>query len=147
VTDEERIADRREERLIKAAMWASFAAPAAVFIVHVLLNDAAEILGFLFSLVWIGVVASGAAFAHVLLIGLPLYLLLAKRWRISWWMCAGAGAVIGALPVPLILFYSVHGSAPSAWELVGIVPPFAGAGLVGGAVFGLKMRAGERSAR
>jgi hypothetical protein len=42
------------------------------------------------------------ALLHVVLLGLPLYLALRRRWRIGWPFSTLAGAVIGSLPMALL---------------------------------------------
>lgn len=44
------------------------------------------------------------ALAHALLIGVPLYALLALRWRAARWSAALWGFLIGALPIGLRLY-------------------------------------------
>ena len=63
------------------------------------------------------------ALIHVALLALPAYLLLRRRWRLSWWSASLAGTLIGALPIALLSM---------SWEAV----PFgATSGLFGGLAF------------
>lgn len=67
------------------------------------------------------------ALLHALLLALPAYLMMRRRWRLAWWSSAAAGFLIGALPA-LLLTRSV------ATLMTG------GCGLVGGFVFWLVLR-------
>jgi len=74
------------------------------------------------------------AFGHALLLGLPAYLWLERRYRLRWWNAMGAGAVIGALPS----FFWI--GPMSAWD--GIVPLLilGASGVGGGLVFWAALR-------
>ena len=43
------------------------------------------------------------AFLHIWLLGLPLYLFVARRWKLRWWNTALAGCTVGALPIAVLI--------------------------------------------
>ena len=43
------------------------------------------------------------AFLHTAVLGLPLYLLLSRKWRLRWWSAALGGALVGATPFGLMM--------------------------------------------
>jgi hypothetical protein len=52
------------------------------------------------------------AFVHTLALGMPLFILLDRHWRLNWWNAALCGAIIGALPVLVLsLSDSLGGTA------------------------------------
>lgn len=77
------------------------------------------------------------AFAHFMLLGLPLYLMLSRRMAGPIWLCGLAGAVIAGLPLTILLLVATVGGlseqAPSILTL-------AGAGALAGLFFGRVMR-------
>jgi hypothetical protein len=84
------------------------------------------------------------ATAHFLLLGLPLAVLVAKRWRIGWWNSGLAGLTIGALPLPSLLL----SGAPDLDGMVllsalPLILSLAGAGLAGGLAFRAAWRDAE----
>ncbi|NML05923.1 hypothetical protein [Sphingomonas sp. G-3-2-10] len=50
------------------------------------------------------VVGTAYALPHVALLGLPIYLLLSRLWRVDWWNATVLGALIGGVPTTLLLF-------------------------------------------
>jgi hypothetical protein len=44
------------------------------------------------------------AFVHTLALGMPLFILLDRRWRLNWWNAALCGGLVGAVPAFLLLF-------------------------------------------
>ncbi len=70
---------------------------------------------------------------HMLLIGLPAYLVMRRYWAIDWGHAVLAGAVIGAAPITLWAWASWGGDGGpifSGWTLV-----LALLGMLGGAAF------------
>ncbi|MDQ0251817.1 hypothetical protein J2W22_003905 [Sphingomonas kyeonggiensis] len=74
------------------------------------------------------------AFGHALLLGLPAYLWLERRYQLHWWNAMGAGAVIGALPA---LFWI---GPASAWDAMIPLLILGASGAGGGLVFRLALR-------
>jgi hypothetical protein len=50
------------------------------------------------------VVGTAYALPHVALLGLPIYLLLSRIWRVEWWNATVLGTLIGGVPTTLLLF-------------------------------------------
>lgn len=121
----------------------SVAAAMATLLFLVLLSQAESLAGIVAALPAFVAIGGGIAFGHFILLGLPIYLLLSRRFRVPIWACALAGAVIGALPFSILVMLLDPPQAslddPEIWwpELAALL---AGAGAVGGAIFGRMMR-------
>lgn len=74
------------------------------------------------------------AFAHFALLGLPLFLLMQRRYRTQVWICALAGVIVGTLPMTI---WGLATGLPVDGRGLEILAVLAPAGLVGGAAFGL----------
>jgi hypothetical protein len=74
---------------------------------------------------------------HLALLGLPLYLVLRRFYRVGLGSCAAAGLVIGAIPMPLLFGFWEDGS-------LGGVAVFAVPGPAAGLAFGLTLVRHER---
>jgi hypothetical protein len=110
--------------LAGAIVWLSFASQGAVAALPVLpaILLYALILGF------------PLAFGHALLLGLPAYLWLARRYQVRWWHAMGAGAVIGIVPATFWI------GPASAREVIFIPSVIGASGAGGGLVFWAALR-------
>jgi hypothetical protein len=66
------------------------------------------------------------AFIHTLALAIPLFILLDRHWRLSWWNAALCGALIGAVPLTVLGFSDGFG---------GTTAFCAGCGVAGGLAF------------
>jgi hypothetical protein len=111
-----------------ACVWAVFA-PLIVFGLLIGLTGGGILL-FPFVLVFVLIYGAPIAVAHVLLIWLPAWLLLKRRFDLGAAAAAALGFACGALPITIIAW---------AWGWMGAVGPvaglFGGCGLVGGVAF------------
>jgi len=78
------------------------------------------------------------ALVHVLLLGLPAYLLLRRRSAFGWGVAMSAGFVIGAVPTGLIILPTTSFADGGAWTpalagLCGVLGALAFRAVVGGA--------------
>jgi hypothetical protein len=147
--------EAKQDRAVSAAGMASIAAPLGWALFGWAFGGDAEQSPAVPDGIWVAVgefvilfvnfmaLGVGVAFFHILLIGAPLYALLSRRICVRWWMCAAAGAVIGGVPIPTMLALSFSGLA--GWPPIGFAAPFAWAGSVGGAVFGLMVAPRKRA--
>lgn len=62
-------------------------------------------------------------------LALPLCHLLEKRWRLRWWNAALGGALVGAIPIPLIMLMS--SDAPFGTVPRDVASSFLGLGFAG----------------
>ena len=72
---------------------------------------------------------------HVLVLGVPAFLLGKKLHAIRWWTCIITAFVIGGLPVTLLTW---HNSPPIGWQIVFLA--WGSLGVSGGFVFWLLWR-------
>lgn len=72
---------------------------------------------------------------HFLLLGLPLAVLVAKRWRIGWWNSGLAGLMIGGIPLPTLLFGNPDLDGMVLRGALPLILCLAVAGLAGGLAF------------
>lgn len=84
------------------------------------------------------------ALAHQFLLGLPLYLLLRRRWQLRWRSATIAGALIGVIPVSLF-FWLTSPSTDNLFLAAGYWLPmsFASSGAAAGLAFWAATRGGK----
>jgi hypothetical protein len=86
-----------------------------------------------------------AAGAHAALIGLPLYLMLDLRYRITFPLIMGASILVGAVPIPLAVFLPFVFGGFGDMESVAMPALVLGAfGACGGLAFWLVLKVGRR---
>jgi hypothetical protein len=126
-------------RVAAAALAATLASVTAAAVAmlgpKLLTNPGLAVIAFL--------LGAPVALLHLLILGLPLYHLLRRRWALTWWRAALAGFAVGSLPLALLMLASE--SEPPEWigaALLGSVP-----GLVAGLAFWLVLRRPEPARR
>lgn len=109
--------------LAGAILWLLFAreAPLAAFTDTPAILFYALVLGFPF------------AFGHALVLGLPAYLWLERRYRLHWWNAMASGAVVGVVPMLIWI------GPASAWEGIALLLIVGASGAGGGLVFRLAL--------
>ncbi|RYY43805.1 MAG: hypothetical protein EOP59_07320 [Sphingomonadales bacterium] len=146
-----RLAGERMRRYLgKACFAASFASalvPTAIAIPSVVWNPSQPDPG-LYVLTALYSISIGIPLAllHALLLGLPAYLLLSRRWRFRWWHGLVGGALVAALPIGSMIVWSELAAHSNAADIAGIARVLLYLGLcgaVGGFVFWRKMRPDE----
>ncbi len=98
----------------------------------------------------VAVFALPIAFAHMLLMGVPLYLALAPHWRVGWVSAIIWGFLIGATPFALLFGGFTIATAQNAddiREIARLAGYAGGYGAVGGWVFNTVLALGERAKR
>jgi hypothetical protein len=98
----------------------------------------------------VAVFALPIAFAHMLLIGVPLYLALAPHWRVGWVSAIIWGFLIGATPFALLFGGFTIATAQNAddiREIFRLAGYAGGYGAVGGLVFNAVLVLSERAKR
>jgi hypothetical protein len=84
-------------------------------------------------------IGTPVALGHALLLGLPLYLKLRRKWPLRAWSAVLAGGLIGV--VPLFMLMLAFGGLDSGLLWAG------GAGMIGGLTFWLAFRGADRKMR
>jgi hypothetical protein len=98
----------------------------------------------------VAIFALPIAFAHMLFLGAPLYLALARRWQVRWWSAIIWGFLVGAIPFALLVCGSAIATADNAGdirEIARIAGYAGGLGAVAGLVFRAVLVLGERAKR
>lgn len=98
----------------------------------------------------VAVFALPIAFAHMLFIGVPLYLALAPHWRVGWVSATIWGSLIGVTPFALLfggLTIATTDNADDIREVFRLAGYAGGYGAVGGLVFNAVLVLGERTKR
>lgn len=120
-------------RVIGAALVAAVAAASTLGVFFVAMAPAAPAPAGLATALVFG---TPIAFLHALFMGIPIYILLRRRWALTWLRSAIGGFAVGALPWGLFSF----SISIDAWDVIAAIGLMGGAGTIGGLAFAATLR-------